>query len=288
MNTSERLFREVGVSLGELAQIVIGQMRGTVYRIMEHDRFTALSPAQTAQVYWTEMLYRSHWAASSNLVRHQRWFTACLALLQPNPNFIGFAAVLRGLVEASADSVHCLRNVPLTLAMINGPIRASLAGKSSSMALCQELEDQLIHFQFARRLKKGEGPDSHRAKSARDYLASVDSPDGKLAALYSELCEVVHSAATSLLWASCADGEQVRVSAGDDGAWIEDLCSRHADAVQASLMHGVNASILVLKLLNRFPLEIVHTPALDRWQLGEIPGWGRIEAAWLNGANETA
>jgi hypothetical protein len=152
----------------------------------------------------------------------------------------------------------------------------------------EELEDQLIHFQFARKLKKGEGPDSHVAKRTREYLASVDSPDGKLAALYTELCEIVHPAADSVLWAARADGEQIRISAGDDAAGIEDLGNRHAEAIKVSLMYGVNASLLLLKVLNRFPLEMLHTPELDRWKLDQLPAWTKIEAAWLNGASEMA
>jgi hypothetical protein len=285
MSTTERLFGPAGVALERIAQGVLADLHGATYRFMDPERFAQLPPGQMAAVYWTEILFRAHWAASTNLFRHQRWLAACLALCEPNPNYVGFTAALRGLVEAAADAFHSLRAVPLTLAEANGSIRAALVGTSSGMAISEELEDYLVHFQFARKLKKGEAaPDTHRAESATAYLASADSPDGKLAALYAELCQVVHPASASLLWTSIQDGEQVQISDGRDATRIQELCSRHSEAVQVSLMQSVNASLLILMVLNRFPVEVVHTPAADRWRMDGMPAWAKLEVAWLRGA----
>jgi hypothetical protein len=101
-----------------------------------------------AQVYWQEMLYRVHWAATSNLLRHQRWFESCRILSVEQPNFLGFCACLRGLTEGAADASHSLGAVPETLTTYCNGICAALRGEATSFLVAETLENMLIRFQY--------------------------------------------------------------------------------------------------------------------------------------------
>lgn len=277
----ERLFGTHGAMFYRLVRELLSDLKSAQYHFMGTDVFTQLPHADLVRVYWTEILYRAHWAAASNILRHERWMRACVNQYQNTPNYLGFAAALRGMVESAADAFHDLANVPLTLARARAHICMCLAGRSTRMSVCKDIEEQLIHFQFARRLGRGDlAPEVHRALPTKAYIAAADGPDTVLANLYSELCQLAHPGAESILWFAEQDGEAVTLTLGEDGAWIESLVQRHAQAIEISLMQGVNSSLLTFKLLNRFEVPSVHVRVVDGWSAEGIPGWRKVEEAW--------
>lgn len=66
----------------------------------------------------------------------------------------------------------------------------------------RKLEDELIHFTHARVLSKDEPPiDNHKAKSARDYISTLNEPNTPDAyEAYQELCNLTHPSAYTVLW----------------------------------------------------------------------------------------
>src|ERR1700694_70348 len=52
------------------------------------------------RIYWLEILYRAHFAASTSLIRTSRWIDAMLALVE-HANYTAFMAAYRGCLEAS-------------------------------------------------------------------------------------------------------------------------------------------------------------------------------------------
>jgi hypothetical protein len=283
---AKELFGRAGEVFHDLIESLAAVLPGAHYTFMapeEYQEVLRRSPGEGMRIYWTEILSRAHWAAASNIMRHKRWHEACLALYEPRPNYLGFAAALRGLLEAAADAYYSLRGVPLTLAEHHVMIRAALSGTTTRFALSEELENALLHFQFARRLTKGNpAPESHKAFTADIYLRAADGPGRtNMKDLYAELCEVVHPAATSLLWMASPAGspDDATLTSGNDKEWILSLCRRHASAIDALHMQSVNASILIFKVLNRFPLPPLNVPAVDRISMAEVRMWSKIESA---------
>ena len=157
--TPHSLFGPSTVAYIQILDDMAQDLAAANYRFMDSQKFDELlasNPGEAARVYWLELLFRAHWAAASNIMRHKRWLNGCLRMYEDRPNFLGFAACLRGFVEASADACHSLNPVPLTLAQNHRAIAEALTGKASGILTCGELEESMIHFQFARKPEKGE------------------------------------------------------------------------------------------------------------------------------------
>jgi hypothetical protein len=275
------IFGKAGEIFQPLIDSISSEVIGSRYTFLDLDKYDQLSPNERMRVYWTELLYRAHWAAASNVLRHKRWINACLALYDPNPNYIAFCAALRGLTEAAADASHSLGAVPLTLAQNYHPILEALTMKTKTISISKALEDMLIHFQFARKLKNHEKfPETHDAEHTTTYIKSIEPPNKPLIKpLYDDLCQVTHPAAQSVLWVSKASGDNVELSAGDDKIWIMELCRGFYKAIEWVQMQSVNTSILVLKVLNVFPVKEIKTEIVESINMDTIPLWHKIDHA---------
>lgn len=281
MEQIERIFGKAGVLLGSISSGILKQAPNIRYRFIDKEKFARLPLAERMNTYWTEILNRSHWAAYSNLLRQERWFKACV-LLHEYHNFLGFCGALRSYLEGSADAHWSFRIVPRTIARARCHIQLGIAGKATKRVISRELEDALIHFQFARKLTKGDqAPASHKAQHMSEYIAAADGPTSKSQAdLYARLCELAHPAAPSLHWATRQYGEYVSIVTGQDVTLIEDLCGEHAAGIESALMLSINTCIVMLKLLNRFPLEYLHSPAVDGICMDRVPLWNKVELDW--------
>jgi hypothetical protein len=285
LSTAKELFGQAGSTFYEIVSTLAPRVPGTEYRFMEPEKFRQLlkqSPGEGIRVYWLEMLYRAHWAAASNILRHKRWHDACLKLYMNEPNFLGFTASLRGLLEAGADAYYSLHAVPLTLAQNHSAIMESLSGHATSFAVCEDIETMLIHYQFGRRIAKGESASpGHKAASADTYIRAADGTGRtEMKDLYAELCQVVHPAAQSVMWMVAGSGESYLLTAGDDKGWILNLCRRHAMAIENLHMLSINTCILILKVLNKFSLHELWTDGVKSIQMGNLPAWIRIQNAF--------
>src|SRR5262249_12755039 len=169
--------------------------------------------------------------------------------------------------------------VPLTLAENHSEIEECLSGHATTIALSQELEDALIHFHYGRKAAKGElVPDTHKAASADTYLRAADGAGRtNMKDLYAELCQVVHPAAQSLMWMVGASGQSGTLTAGDDKKWIVNLCRRHSAALEVLHMQSINTSILIFKVLNRFPVQHLWTDYVQSVNMENVPVWSKIQ-----------
>ena len=121
-------------------------------------RLKASDPKNGAQyagrVYWLEILNRAHLNSVTSIMRTCRWADVAVREHEAG-NLFGWAASCRGLMEAAGDTGHGLGPVPLTLAKRHREIKAALNGASlNSVTTCEQLEDTLIHFSHARKLRK--------------------------------------------------------------------------------------------------------------------------------------
>ncbi len=294
MCSSGATLREVGMTqepsrlvFGEESEMILAvtdqlseALSGYRYRFMPEDEYMTLSVGSEAmRVYWTEMLFRMHLAAATSVLRSQRWVEGTLMAFEAD-NHLAFGASLRGLVESAADTNDALLRVPKTLAHDFRVVYEAVHGKATAGFVANpDLEDALIHFSHGRRLKKGSAdPESHKAKTTREYLSRVDSADGAISDCYSELCEITHPASRSVqIFLRPYDPEEDLVLDPKwDRGYTLGLCVRHDDALKRILYLAFNAPIICLRLLNMFDVDAVKTPAADRVDTSRIPLWNTL------------
>ena len=266
---------------GGVLELVLPALRDIEYTFASEDEFRALEPAVMTRVYWSEMLYRSHWAASATLIRAHLWLQG-VADAYAADNLLAFAACCRGLIEASADSHYSLRSVPETLARDHRMIADALAGIGRTIAVNPELEEQLIHFTHARRIPKGStAPASHRALHLQDYLTDLNKIQPDVGACYGILCDFTHPGASSVLSFATAvtpDASRVRLLPIAEKSALPELRNTVARVSRDVLMLGLNTALVTLRVLNELPLTSLHVPQLQHVVLREIPVWKKAAA----------
>jgi len=286
----EELFGPLGAAAKKLCNDLTKEAHRREYRFIPNDVFAQLGdPARMQQVYWQEMFLRAHWAATLNLLRHERWQDGCVSAYQEPANFFSFAANLRGLVEAALDAQYSLGAVPMTLAENYNSIQAALQGTLNRAVICSDVEDRLIHFVYARKLDKQEqdtAPASHRALEPRDYRNGLGLPDmerERFRQLYDDLCGVCHPTAVGLgsLWDTLPTGA-VQLTPLDDRAAIKTFYEQHKEAIQFALSLSVTTSALCLWTMNRFTIPDARCEPIEKWDLSDIPAWKKITAKIAN------
>ncbi len=253
------------------------------YKHMTNDVFLRLleeNPSRGMQIYWRELLGRAHFAASASMIRSYQW---CQGMLSSDRDslFLPYCASFRGLLESIADTYDALNNVAITLAQHHVRINQSLQGTANFSMCSANLEHQLIHFSFARKLKKGESaPASHQAKTAADYLAQLSLPNGLSAKeLYAELCQFTHPAAHSVRYLLIPYGDDSEVLFGEgERVRVRGHAHRNEAYFLPLMMLGFNPGFLVLKVLRALNVGDYQVPGVDNFNLDSIRAWKRIEA----------
>lgn len=278
----QQVFGRGGSIYPEICKSIVAEGVGTYYKFMDISAFQVQPPGTINRVYWEEMLSRAHWAAISGLVRSSRWFAACSVQSVANPNYLGFCATLRGMTESAADITYSMGAVPETLALESSKVLAALKGSSKDLLVSTELEEALIHFQFARRLTKVESesaPSEHQAKSASKYISMINQEGYPVSELYSELCQIVHPAAQSLGWFTYIDEHGLSLNEPDDAGAILDICERHAKCIEWILQTN-NLSILTLQVLNAFSLEQLRSKTVRGVDMSGLNLHNKIKGAF--------
>ena len=102
----ETILGESGTSHIPVLVEVLENIGDHDYKFMASNDFDVLlheNWREAQQIYWLEILYRAHFAASTSLIRTSRWIDVMLALTE-EPNYTAFMAAYRGCLESSADS----------------------------------------------------------------------------------------------------------------------------------------------------------------------------------------
>lgn len=236
-------------------------------------------PAEGLRVYWIEILERAHMTAATSLLRSGRWLSGIHDSYYAG-NYHLFCAAYRGLIESASDSYFTLSAVPRTLSDLAQWINRALnktAGEN--FFISQELENILIHYTHARKIKKGEDvPDSHRAKHVRDYLDQISHcDDGKLQECYAELCETTHPASDSVKMFFRHDSETLILANDLDQFHLDSFCQKYVAAVPNLLALAVNPCILTLAVLNLMHIDSLRTPAINTLDLSSMNSWQELE-----------
>ena len=267
--------------LAAIDGLQLEQLR-TRYTIMALDQYEQLkreAPDKAMQVYWHEILSRAHWTAITAIFRNRRWISAISSAVTDR-NALAFAAALRGLIESAGDTHTALQNIPTTLARDAANIKGAISGKLGPRLLVDSIEDDLIHFAYARKLKKGEAaPASHHAKTIQEYIEILKRGKVKqVADLYSELCDFTHPGASSVWLWLCQHGEhEVEIVSSREAETISRLLSEYSETIENLLSFGFNGPLITLAVLNYFPAKSLHTTALANWDFSDIPIWRKID-----------
>jgi hypothetical protein len=243
------------------------------------ETFDIASPQHKRRVYWLELLRRAHLASVASIVRATAWID-CATREYDAQNLYGWAAACRSLIEAGGDTLHSLRRVPIALAANHRLILADLAGKGNEILISTELEDDLIHFTHGRKIEKGStAPDSHKAKQSWQYVKLIeDMSISGVAALYSELCEIVHPAAASVLTLIEEDVNGWRISRSAQVQRMSLMANDARLTLSNVLMACYNAPLLILRVLHKFKI-FQPIDSLRKYNFDQIKDWPKISAA---------
>ncbi len=252
------------------------------YRFLPNEEYTRIiveDPTAGLRIYWSEILFRAHLAAATSIVRSRQWVDGMLREAG-TPNFLVFAAAMRGLLESAADTLTSLRLVPEALAQHYRIIEDALASCCRGISISSELEDTLIHYSHATKVPKGKDvPDSHRAKTIQEYLSALE--EGKvprLSELYAFLCDVTHPGAISVNYLLHHEDESGSVGwlhpdHASDRRAIEGFVKDFGNSIPPIVMFAFNPGLVTLRVLNSFSLPVIHTPPSPDWGLEDTALW---------------
>lgn len=242
-----------------------------------YERTLKASINKGMQIYWVELLGRAHLTSVTSILRNRQWVSA-LSLAIQNNNLLAFAAAFRGFIESSADGYSALKNLPRCLARDYESIASAVSGTLDLIFSAPQLEDDLIHFQYARKLTKGEiseSPKSHETKKVRDYLEEIERggiPD--LVAAYSYLCDLTHPSATSVwMFIRPINDFEIELGTNQDGLMISDFLAKYEQTLIELFMFAFNPGIVTLRVLMEYPLTTFHVPGVRNCDLSSIPLW---------------
>jgi hypothetical protein len=273
------VFDEEGKNYLPLLSALADNLSSYSYEIIPEEVLLQKSDAEEIKrIYCLEIMYRAHWASAASILRTHRWVQGIL-LATTIDNYLTFAAAFRGLIESAGDIIDALKDIPLALAENLSGIKETLDKKSKVIIDLRVVEEKLIHFTHARRLDKGQiSPDYHRNKTNTDYIKQLqDVGESMMIDCYSELCQIAHPAAQSVMCFIDYDEKNlITLNNRLDELLIRDFCSRHKKVTQRILSLSLVSSICILKILNLLRVQDVITPEIDLVALNN-PAWKKIE-----------
>jgi hypothetical protein len=213
-----------------------------------------------------ELIEKAHLASITALLRAKRWADG-ICLAYEHENFLCWGAAFRGLLESAGDTLDALIHVPLNLAEHYQTISRCLSGDEDKARDFSEFEDRLNHFCHAKKMRTKKGEENVlKAKDAVTYINVLEKVVPNVTSLYQQLCSLCHPADASIeyFFDFMPDGK-LKLSATKDREAIRSIISEYPNVLQVTLMLHCNAPLLMLRVLQKFP---VH-PRLER--LRKIP-----------------
>ncbi len=259
------LFGPEAAVLTSLLDSFARSARPRTYRIMPCAEYAALeSIAKRNQVYWQEMLYRAHFGACVALMRLREWLHGSERALADG-NVLMLAAGIRGFLEAAADTWQSFSDVPSSLADCHIVVRLAIKGEySEQLALAPELENMLIHFAFARKLKPGEGPAIHSATTAKNAISAIEESAPAIGTVYAALCDYAHPAAASVFrFGEIIHSGKVTFSPQAGPEKTREILTLSGEVGRVALVLGAAPVVMTLKVLNSLAFTPVATPWAD-------------------------
>ena len=243
----------------------------------EYGRLLEKDLTQGMQVYWKEILYRSHIASLASMCRHRKWVSGILDAAE-KPNVFAFAATCRGLLESVADAAYSVIPIWINLAGNFPMIHRAVKGEVKELAISQELENVLLHFTDATKKSKVIGNrDVYEAKPISQYLDQLAKDRKPLVdACYSELCDLTHPGMLSVrLFFSfqTEDEDRWQFNSGRDEEFIHYFAAKYRSLFSDLLPVGFNPSLLAFRVINHFCLSELSVARVDDLCFDNIKVW---------------
>lgn len=258
------------------------------YKFTSEEYFSKLdSPKEIQLVYWSEMIQRLHICGATTILRLKKWYEAMDGAYK-SENYYGFCASVRGLLEACSDSFYSIGKVIAPISDNFSHIKKAIDGQATTVIIATELEDELIHYIYGRKLNASEKATfdgSHNAKQVRQYLDSINSEP--LNSLYSELCQVSHPSLmsfTPFMMETEEHGLMLHNEAVDD-VLNKSLLEKHRATIHETTTFALGPALCCLKLVNLLSgslLEALKTNDSAFNNLSEYDLWKSLEAR-ING-----
>jgi hypothetical protein len=258
------------------------------YKFTPEEEFSKIRSIEELQlVYWSEIIQRLHVCGVTTVLRLKKWFEAIDSAYK-SKSYYGFCASLRGLLEASSDSFYSIGKIIIPISENFSHIKDAIDGEAKKMVLATEIENELIHYIYGRKLSASQRKsfeDSHKAKQVRQYLDSIQSEH--LNSLYSELCQVSHPSLMSFIPFLIETSEHGLVLHNEfiDEELNKNLLGRHKSTIHETVVFALGPAICSLKLVNLLSgslLEALHTDERAFKSLGEYGLWIKLETM-ING-----
>lgn len=217
------------------------------------------------KIYWDEILLRTHFASITSIMRNSKWLDGILYSIESS-NYTLFAASLRGFLESVTDSYFTLSQ-PLDLASNFKNIKLAIEGNLNRIFQSDQLEEKLIHFQFASK-SNDSGFTFNDSLSASKYIKLFDQEsDITTKELYNYICSIVHPAEESIVsfYRNVRESEAFEYSTTDtylDDQYIDNILNEYEKVIINLLKLSINPPVLCLKILNHFDYELVRSDYL--------------------------
>lgn len=279
-----RIFGEDAASFVPVLFNVVRRFKNHRYEFISQVRYGQLLQTdlgEAMRIYWLEILYRAHFASSASLLRSKRWVEGMIAAIR-DENYTVFMASLRGFLEAAADSFYSLQDVPSLLAESHTIIRKAIGGCLGQRVLSPDLENTLIHFTHARSVDRNEeAPRIHRKMQTKEYIASLAIDENqRFAELYSHVCEVTHPASSSVMCYVKRNqdtaGTLYELVSQPDSELIRQIGQSYRDVMLRIISLGTTPPLIILRLLNEFPVASLHTEAVTNVGIEGRYAWKEI------------
>lgn len=258
-------------------------LSAVVYNYISEEDYQKIDNIPELQlVYWSEIIQRLHICGATTIQRLKKWYEAINNSYETK-NYYGFCASIRGLIEACSDSFFTLSRVIFPIAENFKHINEAIKGNAQRTVLSEEIEDYLIHYIFAQKLRASErrsSPQSHSAKQVREYLDSLD--DDSINQLYAEMCQVSHPSKMSLIpFIMELEEHGLSLHKKDiDEELNKNLLDKHRDSIYNATAFALGTAQCSLKLINLFEGKLLESLQTDDSAFLSLDGnklWEDIE-----------
>jgi len=183
-------------------------------------------------------------------------------------------------MESGADTHRALAAVPQTILDHLPTINMALAGTLSTLLLGPAIEDELIHFLYARNTNGEPLPafPQHRTLRITDYLRSLDNDECVgVEDCWRELSQLSHPSAFTIHCFLKDEDDGIALHVNPDLPGIVDLCTRYRSLVTFCLKVPVEQCLLTLHALNLISDPALRTPGLPFYGLESTETGRKLE-----------
>jgi hypothetical protein len=258
---------------------IIGEVKSISYDYLYIEEYSAQLEKDITEghrIYWTEIISNAHNASLMSMYRHRLWVSGIVDSYN-NKNYLTFSANLRGLLESVSDSHYSLGRIPRFLEKFSTQFENAIkklgeyhpsSTKDFIFIACSDLEEDLLHFAYARKLSKNNTePNYHNAQANTNYINTLGNP--KFLDLYADLCQITHPAMPSVMdYFDISERptgytNTINFLSNKNPDLIKKLIDTYQNELNTLLNIGFNYPIQILKGINKLNFDPLYIKIID-------------------------